>query len=360
MELVKFLYATDLRLDRPLALGEGAWGFAPRAGDVAYEATRRLIDCALSRGVEAVFLRGELCDARSGAKALLFLIEQTSRLSSAGIACHILNEGAAFDARWLAGFPPNVKWLQEAASMEAKLQEAALIEAALIEATPMEAMLRPLQGLNHDESGPHGAWLISLPDGVRKEPEREFIELDALRWERCEMDVTRIETEEDLVASWKAVKDGFRERERESVKDRPTLLHLKLTGAMSVPSVFYGEEFTRGPGNLMKKLNAEESARKNFILINSLSDETLSQSLSLAGADAYEADFWGEMTFFKSGIDLRVGLFEALKERGILKRLLATDAASALENITEADVESLLKESHNMAFDGLHHAGGPK
>ena len=362
MEPVKFLYAADLRLDSTVALGEGSGVLVPRARDVAYEATRRLVDCALSRGVDFVLLKGELFDAHCGAKALLFLIEQTTRLSNAGIVSYILNERLPLDVRWLAEFPASVKWLErKEASIVCGARELPLI--SLLEPAPL-----PLQGLGSDENGPRGAWLVSLPDDG--EPLREFIELNALRFEHCEMDVTSIETEDDLAASWRAVKGGF--RERESMRDRPVLLHLKLTGVMKERFLFYGENFMRDSGALMKKLNADESARKNFVLVDSLEDDTISQArqplssidtreTGEKGANSLESDFWGEMAFFKSGIDLLVGLFDALKERGVLKHILATDAAPLLENITEADVGSLLKETCDMAtYELFRNARDPK
>ena len=340
MEPVKFLYAADLRLDRPLALGEGACGMLePRAGDFAYEATRRLVECALSCGVDFVFLRGELCDACCGAKAFLFLTEQMTRLSRAGIGSYILNEGTPLDARWLARFPPGVKWLPSA-DADIVSGNRSFSPAAL----PAPA---PLQGLGPEESGPRGALLVTLPDSPQnKEPEKEFIELNALRWERCELDVTSIESEKDLAASWKTVKNGFRGREREPA--RPVLLHLKLTGVMKERSIFYGEDFLRGPEILMKKLNADEGTRKNFVLADSLSDDTLSPS-DPPRAGTLLSDFLEEAAFFKSGIDLRVGLLDALKERGILKHVAAAGATPFIENMTDADVESLLKESCDMA-----------
>ena len=346
IEPVKFLYAADLRLDKPLALGEGGSAFADRARDVAYEATRRLMDCALSREVDFILLRGELFDADCGAGAVIFLAEQAARLSDAGIACGILNEGARLDPGWSGGFPPNVSWLDPA--MEEKVMTCRT--GGLLLTPFLEFMPPPLQGLA-PQSAPGGAWLVSVLEG--KEPEKEFIELDALRWEHCELDVTALETEEDLAAAWKSVKDGYRER---GPVERPILLHLKLTGVMKERGIFYGENSIRAPGALMKKLNAGGSAGVNCILVNSLEDDTspLAQPpSSSAAAGGIESDFWGELSSFKSGIDLRVGLFDALKERGVLKRVLASGAAPLLENMTEADVEPLLKESCDMAAHWL-------
>ena len=350
VEPIKFLYAADLRLDRPLALGEGASGaFAHLARDVAYEATRRLVGCALARDLDFVLLRGELFDAHCGARALHFLAEQTRRLSRAGIPCYILNEGPAVDARWLAEFPAGVRWL-EPKDEEIAASNRLLPLTQLLEPAPL-----PLQGVSHDENGPKGALFVSLPsDG---EPEREFIELDALRWEHCEMDVTPIETEEDLTASWKTIKDTYREREAK----RPVLLHVKLTGVMKNMVVFYGKDFTPNHEVLMKKLNADEIAKKYFVLADSLTDCAISPTPRQSSSnDALEADFWGEMAFFNSGLDLRVGLFDALKERSFLKRILATDTAPFLENVTEADVESILKESCDAAIYWLSKAREPK
>ena len=361
VEPIKFLYAANIRLDKPLSLGEGACAFVPRAKDAAYEAMRRLVSCALSRGVDFVLLRGELCDALCGPGALLFLTEQTTRLSAAGIGCYILNEGEAIDSAWLSRFPERVKWLDRSA----ELPSTPLPLTTLLESMPPD--LQMLGPGEPDENGQGGAWLVSLSED--KEPEREFIELGALRWERCELDVTPIETDKDLMAAWKAVKDDFREREREP---GPVLLSLKLTGVMKKPDLFYGEDYARHAGFLMKKLNGDELARitrQNFILVDSLFDDTSLPALpepvpadspSHTPEKTVERDFWEEMAFFKAGMDLRIGLFEALKDRGVLKRVLAADAAPFLEDITEADVESLLEESHDMALYGLFKARGFK
>ena len=342
IEPVKFLYATNLRLDKPLALGEAADALATRARAVAYEATQRLVDCALSRDVDFVLLRGELCDVHCGPKALLFLTEQTMRLSKAGIACYILNEGSALDAEWLAEFPNGVKWLHgdEGNAGIVTCANRKLPLAPILEIIPPQ-----LQGLGMDENGPKGAWLVSLSgDG---EPKKEFIELSVLCWEHCEMDVTSIDTEEDLAVSWRNMKNDLREREPAG---RPILLHLKLTGVVKEPSIFYGEDFVRNPEVLIKKLNAGENTQGNFVLVNSISDETSPPSSSMSAAEigTLEADFWEEAALFKSGIDLRTGLFDILKERGILNHIIATDAASLLKSMTEADVELILREGCDM------------
>ena len=149
------------------------------------------------------------------------------------------------------------------------------------------------------------------------------------------------------------------------------MLRLKLSGAIKERSLFYGTGFMRDPRVLMKKLNADEATRKNFVMVDSLEDNTLSPAQrplpsadakeeNAKRANALEADFWEEMAFFRSGIDLRVGLLDALKERSFLKRVLASDAAPFLKNITEADVESLLKESCDAAFHGIFKAMDPR
>jgi hypothetical protein len=188
---------------------------------------------------------------------------------------------------------------------------------------------------------------VKMEAGSVKPVKKEFIALDALRWETREMDVTALETEDDLAAAWRDVKEAVRES-----AGRPALLRLRLTGEMKNRSLFYGASIVREDGVLMKKLNLDEGARKNFVLVDSLEDETLAPSREPA-AEGLEADFWKETSFFKSGIDLRVGLFDALRERGFLKRLLATDAAPLLENMTEADVEPILLEAIHMARQGF-------
>ena len=46
----------------------------PWVNNATFEATRRLIDCALARHVDFVLLTGDLYDAACGARAPLFLM----------------------------------------------------------------------------------------------------------------------------------------------------------------------------------------------------------------------------------------------------------------------------------------------
>lgn len=108
----RFIHASDLHLERPPeGLAEVPDHLRPLLIDAAYRAAERVFDAAMKAEADAVLLAGDVVDlTAAGPRAIVFLIEQFSRLESKGI--HVYWAGGRIDApeRWPAsvGLPDNV------------------------------------------------------------------------------------------------------------------------------------------------------------------------------------------------------------------------------------------------------------
>jgi hypothetical protein len=137
------------------------------------------------------------------------------------------------------------------------------------------------------------------------------------------------------------------------------LVQLTLRGKPG-RSGFWGEG---GEGSIVcdsaafvRDLNAGEPMDGAFVLVHSLGDEKTSpeeEEKNVQESRPFESDFLEEVSFFKSQIDIRLALFEVLKERGVWEQLLKTKVASLLEELTEAEVQSLLRASRAIVRHGL-------
>ncbi|MDR3265478.1 MAG: hypothetical protein LBT15_05655 [Synergistaceae bacterium] len=356
-----FLHAADLRLDTPFTGGAGMELVLPRMRDILFEALRRLVDCALAREAGFVLLTGALLTEKfSDASACslrtrFFLIEQMSRLSAAGIACYVEDGGAGFLFERL----PLLRPLDEVLETFPLMREAISVSPGT------------LQGRGMEETGPHGAWWVSLrADGTF---EREFLELDALRLRECEQDVSA-ENRESLPV----LLADLKERLRLEADGRSTLLRLKLRGRIDGGS----DEWKR---DLMDLLNAGEDRKKNFVILDYIEGERAEETAlfsdaesflngesflnreifreeenlnnlnfkeenfqenNFSGEDDLISDFRLEVSSFTSRIDSRLALFDVLKERDLLKRVLADGAAASfLEEISETDMDDIMKDA---------------
>jgi hypothetical protein len=327
-DAVRFLFAVDLRLDTPFAGGPGIGAVLSRLRDIPFEALRRLVDCALERRVDCVLLAGRICDAAmSSITTRFFLIEQIDRLAAAGIVCYVGEGEADFLFRENAVHP-----LVEFFDAFPACREGATVSTGT------------LQGRSMDEAGPRGAWLVSLKrDGTF---EREFLELDALRLQVCEEDIDD-ESAPPLSVRW----TGLKERLRLEANGRSVLVRLRLKRKAGSDLLYEDDRCI----NLMQTLNAGEELKKNFVVIDYIDYENLdidqekgypSGDENFCGEDDLVSDFRQEIAAFTSRIDSRVALFDVLKERGLLKRILAdTPAAGLLEEITETDMDEILKDA---------------
>jgi hypothetical protein len=305
----------------------------PRLQGILFEALRRFVDCALEREAGFVLLTGRLCDASAcSIRTRFFLMEQMSRLSAAGIACYIEDDGAGF----LFERFPLLRPLDEVLGTFPLLREA-------IAVSP-----ETLQGRGFEESGPHGAWWVSLKaDGTF---EREFMELDALRLRVCEQDVSA-ESRESLPV----LLADLKERLRLEANGRPTLLRLTLKGRPDG-----GEERDEWKWtDLVELFNAGEDLKKNFVILDDTEKENEAEEAEFfsneeffregedCGAeDDFISDFRFEVSSFMSQIDSRLALFDVLKERGLLKCVLANGAAASfLEELSEADMGGIMRDA---------------
>jgi DNA repair exonuclease SbcCD nuclease subunit len=109
----RFLHASDLHLERPLA---GVTDVPDELREIfleaPYRAATRLIDAALAEQVDFVVLAGDVLDASlSGPRGPIFLCEQFQRLKHAGIAVYWAGGDIDAPARWPAelALPDNVR-----------------------------------------------------------------------------------------------------------------------------------------------------------------------------------------------------------------------------------------------------------
>ena len=90
-----------------------------------------------------------------------------------------------------------------------------------------------IQGRHARETGPKGCLLVTVDDGVMPEP--EFRELDTIRWELVEVDVTGSESADRVVELV-----GFGLTDLSDAGDRPVVVRIRVTGACPADVELHG------------------------------------------------------------------------------------------------------------------------
>jgi hypothetical protein len=351
-----FLHAADLRPDAPFSGGPGLEDVLFRLRDIPWEALGRLVDYAIAEKVDFAVLSGVLHDpSLCSVRTRFLLLEQFDRLAGAQISCYVEEQERVF----LFGAGETEK-PEEATKIDRPcfsfVRPIDELPAAFpVLSTALKEELAsspgPLQGRGLNEAGPHGAWRVTLKgDGTL---ERQFVELDALRLETWEEKID-FETEDAAAAFLVSLKERFR------ALGRPLALRLKIVGKFppdrELAEEKEGESSLKNVEKWIKFFNEDEALKKNFVILDwidwtetELSKEAISSAdgdLPEGGSDDLLSDFRGEISFFTSKIDSRLALYDVLKEKGLLKRVLADEGtAPLLEEMTEADMDKILRNA---------------
>lgn len=109
---LRFLHAGDLHLERPLSgVAEVPAHLREQFLEAPYTAARQVFDAALSEGVDALLLSGDVVQVeRAGPRAIVFLLEQFQRLADGGVTVYWAGGQVDPTDSWppTAILPPNV------------------------------------------------------------------------------------------------------------------------------------------------------------------------------------------------------------------------------------------------------------
>lgn len=124
------------------------------------------------------------------------------------------------------------------------------------------------QGRHPNESGPRGVYLVEVDDG--RKARLEFRAMDTVRWEQRELDVSRMETDQDLLdESHEAMRQML-----DAADGRPIIARLALTGRGVLHSSLRKPGFTLE--QLTEDINNEWAGASPFAWCERIEDETAS------------------------------------------------------------------------------------
>lgn len=124
------------------------------------------------------------------------------------------------------------------------------------------------QGRHPNESGPRGVYLVEVDDG--RKARLEFRAMDTVRWEQRELDVSRMETDQDLLdESHEAMRQML-----DAADGRPIIVRLALTGRGVLHSSLRKPGFTLE--QLTEDINNEWAGASPFAWCERIEDETAS------------------------------------------------------------------------------------
>ena len=124
------------------------------------------------------------------------------------------------------------------------------------------------QGRHSNESGPRGVYIVEVDDG--RNARLEFRAMDTIRWEQRELDVSRMEADQELL-------DELHEAMRQmldAADDRPIIARLALTGRGVLHSSLRKPGFT--VEHLREEINSEWAGASPFAWCERIEDRTAS------------------------------------------------------------------------------------
>lgn len=209
-----------------------------------------------------------------------------------------------------------------------------------------------IQGRNIREDGKKGVFMVTmiLEDG-RAEGREEFVPCDTVRWRSEKLSIEGMDRDEQFFQALKELKEQIR-AEGEGL---PTLLRLTVTGRGKTYYLLRRPGFIKGPGGLMETINEGEESRPDFVFIEDVV-EAAAPPLdldSLAGGAHFTGDFLREARNFKERGDLREGLRDILRQRGIEDKISSPEVLQAIEAFDDEDVEAFLDRGIYGALSGL-------
>ena len=199
------------------------------------------------------------------------------------------------------------------------------------------------QGRHANETGPRGAYLVEVDDD--RSVNLDFRALDTVRWERLELDIASLESEQEMLDT---VHDGI-QRLSDAADGRPVVTRLTLTGRGEL------NRFLRQPNtvdDLLSQINDEWSRRTPFVWCERIENTTASpfdRGARLSGSD-FLAEALKTTDHAKDDPEtlerLRNGLSDLYQHRRFRRQL--SDAAP-----TEEEFAALIDEAEAMVVDLL-------
>ncbi|MDK2959016.1 MAG: repair protein SbcD/Mre11 [Synergistaceae bacterium] len=206
-----------------------------------------------------------------------------------------------------------------------------------------------IQGRNIRETGKKGVFYVTLSPG---EPGcAEFVPCDVVRWRSEDISIDGMDRDEEF---FQAVSD-LKEAVRRENGGRPALLRLSISGRGKIHGLLRRPGFLRGPGGLLEAVNEGEEDREDFVFTEEISGMTAPplDLDSIAAGSHFAGDFLKEVRAFRKGGDLREGLKNILRERGILDKIPSRDVLEVIDSLSEEDAELLLDKGTYSALSGL-------
>lgn len=224
--------------------------------------------------------------------------------------------------------------------------------AEVVSRDPLVVYPGNIQGRNIREGGKKGAFMVTmiLEDG-RAEGREEFVPCDTVRWRSEKLSIEGMDRDEQFFQALEELKEGV----RSEGDGRPTLLRLTVTGRGKTYYLLRRPGFLKGPGGLLETVNEGEECRADFVFIEDVVEASAPplDLDTLAGGAHFTGDFLREAKAFKEGGDLRRGLREILRHRGVEGKISSPEVMRAIEAFTDEDVEAFLYRGVYDALSGL-------
>ena len=123
------------------------------------------------------------------------------------------------------------------------------------------------QGCSPDETGARGVYLVEVDDDGT--PHLEFRPVDVVRWESLEVDITGLETEQELLNAMDAAASSC----AKDAGGRPLVIRLTLTGRGTLHRELRREGIT---AELLERLNLQYAAGRPWLWCERIQLETRS------------------------------------------------------------------------------------
>lgn len=221
--------------------------------------------------------------------------------------------------------------------------------------TPLIAYPGIIQGRHARESGEKGVYeaVLTTPSGsLPASAVAEFVPCDAVRWRSEHLSISGMDRDEDFFQALA----GLKEEARNGAGGRPVILRVALSGRGRVHEMLRRPGFLRGSGGLMDTLNAQEAEHPDFVHTVGISDTTAPElDLEfLSAGEHFVGDFLKEVRSFTKRGDLREGMMDILRERGLLDKIRQSgDVLERIESLSEDEVGELLDRCVFSTLSGL-------
>ena len=163
------------------------------------------------------------------------------------------------------------------------------------------------QGRHANETGPRGVYLVEIDDS--RQVRLDFRAVDVVRWERLSLDISDMESEQDLLDSLdRCLEDAF-----ERTEGRPMVARVTLSGRGPLYHSLRRPDFVE---DLSEEINGQWADQSPFVWCERIENETASpfnREERLQGSD-FVADFLRLCDQAKSDAELRMRLTASLPE----------------------------------------------